>query len=106
MLSRVPASRRKFTLPEPLDEFDGLYRQCMRELHMHPRDVDRCEVWEIARLLGIPDSVPSVPVMIPGKVEAVTGPSVKEGGGSSMGDDMQAKRVAAARGERPTPDWT
>jgi hypothetical protein len=94
-------------MPEPLDGFDVLYRHCMRELHMHPRDVDQCEVWEIARLLGLPDDLPaSVPMVMIGAPQSASGPSVRKGGGSSMGDDLQAKRVAAARGEAAPPDWT
>lgn len=99
-------------MPEPLDEFDVIYRAFAENLGWHPRDVDRLEVWEAARLLGLPERSSDLPAIPAARLvrfnedAAGGGPSVLEGGGSSMGDDLQARRVLAAKGEAPPPDWT
>lgn len=86
-----------------------IYRAFAENLGWHPRDVDRLEVWEAARLLGRPGGTPAILRSIPSRINedaAAGGPAVLDGGGSSMGDDLQARRVAAAKGAGPPPDWT
>ena len=95
--------RRGSPLPSPLDAFDALYREFASNLGWTPRQVDTLEVWEAARLLGVPDDRPAIPA-----ARLVTYEGDGDGGkpSSTLVAQMHAARLAAARGQQPPPDWT
>lgn len=72
---------------------------------MTPRQVDQCEPWEIARLLGVGDHDPAVPLTRLAKGRGDAGTPEQPVDPSTLGRDMIEARLRAAEQGLPPPTW-